>query len=421
MEDIMVSIFCITYNHAECVKDALEGFLMQKTDFCYEIVIHDDASTDGTPDIIRAYEKKYPDLIRVIYQKENQYSKNINGERNLNELQRSVLKGKYIAICEGDDYWTDSKKLQRQIDYMEKHPECMLTVHDAVIKDYKKHQDSLMSPYQGERDITPEEMIIQYNGNLPTASMIYRREALDADDFFFEAGVGDYPLQLYCVSKGTIHYFPQVMSVYRYMFNGSWTQRQYSEMQGALYHWVKMIELMLKYNEYTGKKYDKYVISKVQQFLFYIMALCEKWTVDSFNTFFDKVDKETGQKYCDIVYQVKKSFKQVYNEKFCDERLKEFVRRFEHIYIMGAGRYAGIVAKQLHNNEIDFEGFVISDNQENKGEYFGKKVLKFKDLPNNKGDIGIIVAINPEIWAEIVDILEENNVSNFICPFLMQW
>lgn len=127
MEDIagkpapLVSISCITFNHAGYIRDALEGFLMQKTSFPFEILINDDASTDGTADIIHEYENRYPDLIFPIYQAENQFSKGLRGLSSRFNVPRA--RGKYIAICEGDDYWIDPLKLQKQVDFLEANPE----------------------------------------------------------------------------------------------------------------------------------------------------------------------------------------------------------------------------------------------------------------------------------------------------------
>ena len=112
----LVSIDCITYNHCKYIRDALEGFLMQRTNFPVEILIHDDASTDGTAEIIKEYEKQYPWLIKPVYQTENQYSKH-NG--TISKIQYGSALGKYIAFCEGDDYWTDPYKLQKQVDFLE--------------------------------------------------------------------------------------------------------------------------------------------------------------------------------------------------------------------------------------------------------------------------------------------------------------
>lgn len=131
-KEIMVSIICNTYNHEKFIADAIEGFLMQETNFKYEILIHDDASTDMTAEIIKSYEQKYPSLIKPIYQSINQYSKGIKPSQTFN-YPRS--KGKYIAICEGDDYWTDPKKLQIQFDCLEDNPTVVCCYHSDYILD----------------------------------------------------------------------------------------------------------------------------------------------------------------------------------------------------------------------------------------------------------------------------------------------
>lgn len=132
MNTPFVSISCITYNHESYIRQAIEGFLMQKTNFPVEILIHDDASTDNTANIIREYEKKYPDTIKPIYQTENQYSRK---DGTIGRLQRGRAKGKYYAMCEGDDYWTDPNKLQKQVDFLENHPEYIFCCHRFKILD----------------------------------------------------------------------------------------------------------------------------------------------------------------------------------------------------------------------------------------------------------------------------------------------
>ncbi|MBN1214147.1 MAG: glycosyltransferase family 2 protein, partial [Candidatus Lokiarchaeota archaeon] len=115
----LVSICCSAYNHVNYIKDSIQGFIIQKTSFPFEILIHDDASTDGTTEIVKDYEHKYASLIKPIYQKDNQYSKGISP----GNINRKRATGKYIAICEGDDYWTDPYKLQKQVDFLESNPE----------------------------------------------------------------------------------------------------------------------------------------------------------------------------------------------------------------------------------------------------------------------------------------------------------
>src|SRR5699024_3016962 len=119
----LVSIICTAYNHEKYIDKCIEGFIMQKTNFEFEVLINEDASTDHTADLIREYEKKHPDIIRPIYQTENQYTKRVG-------LWKTILfpkaRGKYIAMCEGDDYWTDPFKLQKQVDFLEVHEDYIL-------------------------------------------------------------------------------------------------------------------------------------------------------------------------------------------------------------------------------------------------------------------------------------------------------
>ncbi len=127
MEDeIKVSVYCLAYNHAEYIRKTLEGFVMQKTNFKFEVFVHDDASTDETATIIKEYAEKYPDIIKPIFQTENQYSKKIGIVKT---FIYPLMRGKYIACCEGDDYWTDENKLQIQADILDNNNNISLVTH----------------------------------------------------------------------------------------------------------------------------------------------------------------------------------------------------------------------------------------------------------------------------------------------------
>ena len=123
---LMVTIRCLTYNHEQYIRQCLDGFVMQKTNFRFEAIVHDDASTDGTVEIIREYAEKYPDIIKPIFETENQYSKR---DGSIGRIMNEHTHGKYIAICEGDDYWTDPYKLQKQVDFLESHPDYVMCSH----------------------------------------------------------------------------------------------------------------------------------------------------------------------------------------------------------------------------------------------------------------------------------------------------
>src|SRR5690606_35489744 len=130
--DPLLSICSLTYNHKKFIKKALDGMLMQQTNFSFEVLVNDDASTDGTTEILEAYQQKYPGIIKPVFHKENQYSKGIRGlyARNLFPL----AKGKFIALCEGDDYWTDKNKLQKQVDFLENNSAYTLCGHDVFFR-----------------------------------------------------------------------------------------------------------------------------------------------------------------------------------------------------------------------------------------------------------------------------------------------
>jgi glycosyltransferase involved in cell wall biosynthesis len=127
----LVSISCITYNQGKYLRQCLDGFLSQERDFDIEILLHDDASTDETPQIIQEYTTRYPDIIFPVIQKENQYSKGVRGMMPRFNFPRA--RGKYIALCEGDDWWLDTRKLQKQVDALESNPEYVLCFHPVVI------------------------------------------------------------------------------------------------------------------------------------------------------------------------------------------------------------------------------------------------------------------------------------------------
>lgn len=162
----IVSICCTTYNHEKFIEDCIKGFLIQETNFPFEILIYDDASTDKTPDIIKEYEKKYPDIIKPICQSENQFSKGIKPNPTFNFPR---AKGKYIALCEGDDYWTDPFKLQKQVDFLENNPDYVICYHDSIIIDDKGNiiRDSKLSE-KYKRDYNNNELIKGYKILLQT-------------------------------------------------------------------------------------------------------------------------------------------------------------------------------------------------------------------------------------------------------------
>lgn len=214
MDDkIIVSVSCITYNHAKYIRQCLDGILMQKADFQYEILIHDDASTDGTDDIIREYAQKYPTIIKPIFEKENQYSKGIPISATFNYPR---VKGKYIAVCEGDDYWTDPYKLQKQVDFLNNHPDYAMCFHDCYIRN--ETQNEFYHEEIQDRDYSVKELFSKWI--VPTASMLLKKECVLEISPDIRIINGDIRVVLSCFAHGKVRGMKDKMSAYRVQENG---------------------------------------------------------------------------------------------------------------------------------------------------------------------------------------------------------
>lgn len=251
-EDVMVSVVCNTYNHEKYIEKALDGFVMQKTNFKFEILVHDDASTDGTADIVRKYETKYPDLIKPIYQTENQYSKK---QGLVSKIQYGRVKGKYIAICEGDDYWTDAYKLQKQFDAMEAHPEVDMCAHGAVVVDEGTNAVvDEVCPKCSDAVLTVEEVIKNGGGYISTNSLFYRKSLIDDIPDFRKFMSIDFTLQIQGSLKGGILYLADKMSAYRKNAIGSWTVRNRG-VKNQIAHIDKLCEMFELLDKNTNYKY----------------------------------------------------------------------------------------------------------------------------------------------------------------------
>ena len=237
-ENPIVSILCETYNHEKYIAHALEGFLMQKTD----------VSTDTTPDIVREYSKKYPTLIKPILQTENQYSKGVN---ILQEIQFPRAKGKYIAVCEGDDYWIDPNKLQLQVNWLEKHPEDIGCVHKYIVVDENEKVQNIRTfgyyDQESRYNLTDFE-----NKELPSqlASLMFRNIVKDPltkypEEFNKVKIQGDIKLYLYLLAYGSIYRLPQVCSAYRFVLHAggqSWSSKNLCKIKGYQ-DWIELRKL----------------------------------------------------------------------------------------------------------------------------------------------------------------------------------
>jgi glycosyltransferase involved in cell wall biosynthesis len=220
----LVSICCITYNHEKYIRDALEGFLVQKTNFSFEIIINDDASTDNTANIIREYEEKYPELFVCIYQKENQWSKGI---RPSTTYVWPKARGKYIALCEGDDYWTDPYKLQKQVDFLETNPEYSLcfTDYSRVDSDNNLIRQNCL-PKLKKDNFEIQDIVGGFW--IPTLTITFRRKFLDFNELelFKEIYNGDLLLVTLLIIKGLAKFLKMNSANYRIHEQGVFSKKE---------------------------------------------------------------------------------------------------------------------------------------------------------------------------------------------------
>ena len=291
MKDVKVSIVCITYNQVEYIGDALDSFIMQKTNFEYEVLVHDDASTDGTKEIIYEYEKRYPEIIKPIYQDENQYSK---GTKIFKSFQFPRAKGKYISFCEGDDYWTDPNKLQKQYDFMEENSDYYLCTHAAnKVSAKTKAIVGVKKPMIDKEYYGMKDAIQGYGRWVATASMFIRREVFyDYPKYALVAPCGDYVYAIMAAEKGKIAYLSDNMADYRIQAKNSLSQR-WSKDSNKLFNYYKKYEKMLvELNEHTKGKYNDEIENEYTRIWFtYYSIIGDKKVLkeERFRLYFEKL------------------------------------------------------------------------------------------------------------------------------------
>jgi glycosyltransferase involved in cell wall biosynthesis len=203
----MVSVRVATYNHEKYIAQCIEGILMQKTDFPFEVIIGEDFSTDRTRDIVLTYQQKYPHKIKILLSEQN-----LGGPRNSLRIQQAC-QGKYQAMCEGDDYWIDPLKLQKQVDFMEAHPDFSLCFHNSFIINDPASTARLFYESTLKETLNFDELC---QLSTPTASVFARSDVLATlPEWRLKVSPGDILFRLWCAYHGKVGYLKDIMSVYR--------------------------------------------------------------------------------------------------------------------------------------------------------------------------------------------------------------
>jgi len=233
----LATIRCITYNHEHFIRDAVEGFLLQETDFPLEVLIHDDASADNTPAIVQEYQERYPHLIRSVLQHENLLSKGIRPAKYL----QSMIRGEFVALCEGDDYWTHPRKLQKQISLLESNPEASGCFHAASVIDEKNTQLEVRPAHPVPSALQFEDVVSR--NHLLTCSLVYRSSAASRNiDWSDKLPMADWPLQVELTRQGSLLGIDENMGCYRRHRGGIWTRKSRREELDAISAFYNAVE-----------------------------------------------------------------------------------------------------------------------------------------------------------------------------------
>lgn len=286
--DIKVTIYCITYNHVDVISKALDSFLMQKTNFKYQILVHDDCSTDGTVDILKKYEKEYPDVFTMLYEEKNQYQQG----NELYYIMEPYIKGDYVAICEGDDYWIDENKLQKQYDFMEVHKDVSICVHRANHVSYESDQSFVTPRNMNENTyVSIDDVISLGGGYFPTCSFFYRNSCEFSPRRWGAAITGDYCWIIQMAMQGKVYLMSDIMAVKIFSHPSSWAV-MHSDLDKMRERRIELISALEFFNKDTNYQYDAAVKKMILKLKYqleceingnYKLLFTDKYYTDYFN------------------------------------------------------------------------------------------------------------------------------------------
>lgn len=314
-----VSIICTAFNHENFIRDALDSFLAQKTDFPFEVIVTDDASTDSTPEILKQYAEQYPDQIRFFHQEKNLFSQGINV---IDEVIVPNARGEYYAFCEGDDYWTDPEKLQLQVDFLDRHPDYTACVHNTTCHYCDSGTpDTLLIPPSGDHDIPFDVVVRNITHAFHTSSILVRAKYVaEPPDFqqvsFLHGGVTDYPMGIWFALNGNVRFLDRTMSVYRLKSCAdSWSslcKADYAHRLDFVIGEIEMFHALIPHLTPEQEAIARSVLTEREYELFYLQG---------------ETKKMLQAPYRKLFYAEPMSFKMKHFTKLLFPKLYEFYRK----------------------------------------------------------------------------------------------
>lgn len=403
----ILSIFCLTYNHAKWIQKALDGFLMQKTEYPWDVVVLDDASTDGTTDIVREYAEKNPEHIIGFTSKKNIY-RHPDRQDLIKGLILEFARGKYIALCEGDDYWIDSGKINAQIQYLEDNESVVMVGTASKVLDDSTNEEKEEHIYNKDVVLTDEDIILRGRGVLRTATLMFYKDVYLKDSEYPVADIGDFPLHLYALTRGKIAYLDRETAVYRTNQQGSWSGLCRNDSRFCIKHIASMLSFFNKYNIYTNRKYEDLIEIQCNSYLLnavFRLRNLETTSVD--NILMDILDSEEGLN--ETIGHIRTAFCRLNGDLSFLEEIKKQTKLFEKIIVFGTGDYSSIVTDLLSKADVRIDGYMVSDGRRSIAEKDGKKVWEFSEISIDP-TICIVAGVDPLLWREIEEKFDNANL-----------
>lgn len=370
--DVLVSICCLSFNHEKYIAQTLDSFLSQKTSFKFEILVHDDASTDQTRKILLRYKKKFPDKFRLMLRRKNQY---------LNHRHYAIwafflkAKGTFVALCEGDDYWCDEYKLQKQVDSLMQHKCARFSFHRTRVQDDWKVAKCTIpsSGFDGHNNVlTPNQMmeLIEYE-LIHFSSFMFRSDLLypicSTFKKYNQIDTGDYFIRLICVVAGDSVFIDDTMSVYRCNVENSWTTNTKNDVDRLIVHACKMLKNVSALEEILGNNHVSFVEHHKREYaLSLFTSACKKYG----DCFRDDVYEYIANKLvpliavndeCPVFYGAGPLFNKIKNKLIAERPNHKLlfhvidVSQPKHVDIVSGVNYLGL------DDVLDFEAtFVIT-------------------------------------------------------------
>jgi len=312
--DPLVSVYIATYQHKDFISDCIESVISQKTSFPYEILIGEDESNDGTREICMEYAEKFPDKIRL-FLRNRETSVLLNNEGKvvsyLNaKFLRKSSRGKFFAVCEGDDYWIDDLKLEKQVKFMKKYPQCGMSFHPVILQSFKSGKKRIANRHYEKTCIVSAERIVLGGGAYcPTCSLMFRSEVFENDiSWMYTFPIGDYFIQMYASINAGALYIDEVMGTYRKGVPGSWTDRTASK-EAEFIHLIKMLNAMKIFNVNTNYRFNNELKQRENLEIFQKLKNVYSYTREEIDVIKSIIQSETeGKLRLKFNYNLFKSF-----------------------------------------------------------------------------------------------------------------